>query len=118
VITRKLPCILTDEEVLERGEQLAAAEHAYTATDNERKEAAKRFKNALTAIDRRLTELSDAIRDRVESRDVECRWALDFNSDCRLLLRVDTGEQIESVQGIPDADRQQALGLDSFSSSS
>lgn len=107
-ITRRLPCILTEDDVLDRGKQLANAEHAYTQIEEQKRAATKDFKDQLDAIGGRIEELSTAIRDKVETRDVECAILADHTVMKKLLIRSDTGETVEAYE-FSEAERQGSL---------
>lgn len=96
MITRRLPCNLNDVDVLDRGQKLANAEHDYGRVDAEKKTANDNFKKSLDAIEGRISELSAAIRDRVETRDVECIIQDDNLRMMKEVVRVDTNEVVES----------------------
>lgn len=107
-ISRKLPCLLTEEDILDRGKQLASAEGAYVQIDLERKAAVADFKTQLSAVEGRINELATAIRDRVETRDVDCAISKNFHSMRNELIRSDTGEVVESYE-MSEAERQGSL---------
>src|SRR5262245_35090842 len=108
MITRKLPCLLTDEDLLDRGKQLANAEHDYGLVEAELKEAKADFKDQLDAIEERISELTTAIRDRVETRDVECSINNNFGTLQKEVIRSDTGEIVETYT-MTEAERQGSL---------
>lgn len=108
MVTRRLKCRLTDDEILERGQQLANAEHAWQKTEEERKETNAEFKESLDTIDARIAALTKAIRDRVEERDVECEVRPDYRVGKNLVIRIDTEETVEALD-MTEAERQMEL---------
>lgn len=107
-ITRKLPCHLTEEDLLDRGKQLANSEHDYTVVEIQKKAAADEFKRSLDAINSRIQELSTAIRDKIELRDVECTICSNFQTMQKEVVRADTGETVETYE-MSESERQGKL---------
>ena len=107
-ISRKLPCSLTDEDILDRGRQLANANHDKAQIEDEKADANRDFTKSINSIAGRITELTNAIRDRVETRDVECYIENDHSRLKRALVRRDTGETVEEYE-MTEAERQGSL---------
>lgn len=107
-ITRRLPCNLNDEDLLDRGKQLANAEKDYTTVEDEKREAMRDFKKSLDAIQGRIDELSTAIRDKIETRDVECTVSNNFQTMRKEISRNDTGEVVETYE-MSESERQGQL---------
>lgn len=107
-IFRQLPCLLTDEDILERGRQLANAEKALTDAEAERKAKNDEAKKVVNAIDGRIAELAAAIRDKVETRDVECVLNNNYDLMRKELIRQDTLEVVEHYE-FTDVERQKEI---------
>lgn len=89
--TRELPCALTETELLEYGEEMAACELEAERLKDERKHINER----IAAKVERRAELAHVIDAKAETRDVPCKWIEDFAHKCWNLIRQDTGEQVD-----------------------
>lgn len=108
MITRKLPVRLTDEELLERGGQLADAELSYRMIDEDRKRTVAGFKEQLDATELLMKTLSNVIRGKEELRDVECVWLPNNRNLTVSLVRIDNNDTIET-RPMTDEERQGML---------
>lgn len=108
MITRLVKCLLTVSEITERGRSLAKAEGHYADVESEKDAVTKQFKRDLDSIGGRIGQLSAAIRDEAEMRDVECLWENDFVSMTKRLRRTDTGDIVETAV-MSEAERQGSL---------
>jgi hypothetical protein len=104
VIERMCPVKLTDEEVLERGARMALEELQIDELKLERK--ALNAKIAEHVAER--SKLAHLIESGVESRPVPCHWEVNSKAELVILLRNDTGAELES-RPLTAADRQLAL---------
>lgn len=101
IISRELSCKLTEEELLERGDRMAAAELAIEVLKGKRK-----LQNAEISAQVELrAELAHTIESGVEDRDVKCKWIGNFTTNQWALIRQDTGEEVES-RAMTAQDRQ------------
>lgn len=89
-----LPCKLTDEELLERGAELAKVLDAIDEIDAEKKAAVDQFKARVQVQEARARELRTAIESKCEERAVECIESFELRLGVARTTRVDTGEQI------------------------
>lgn len=114
--TRELTVALTDKELQDRGDDLAAA--VARADDQERylegrKKAWRDEKRELEAELERLRKegsaLAEIVRTGKERRDVGCTWKYALSAGWAFLVRDDTGEQIQARQ-LKDDERQLTLG--------
>ena len=105
-VTRDLQVPLTPEELLTKGEDMAAAELAITALETERSEINTRI------ADKRghRHELAEAITKGTELRPVKCEWREDLIANSKTLVRLDTGEELER-SALTFEDRQESLSL-------
>ena len=106
--TRRLLCKLDDQDILIRGQQLANAEKEYADIEAEKKTANQHFKDSMDAIGGRIYTLSAAIRDREEIRDVEVIVQDDNLMLKHRVVRLDTGEIVESYD-FTEKERQGTL---------
>lgn len=112
-VTRELPCVLTEAELLERGDEMAACEQQVAVYKNER----RKLNVAMRAQSDRRGDLAKIIEAKSEQRDVPCQWEPDYERRCYDLIRSDTGECIDQ-RDMPEADLQMRLipgGADSGS---
>ena len=108
MITRKLKCQLTDDDILDRGRALAKAEHDYQAIEAEKSAVNKDFKNQLTAVASRIDLLANAIRDKEEERDVPCLIEDNPARMVKQVIRTDTHQVVEEYS-MTEAERQGTL---------
>ena len=91
---RELPCELTDDEVAQRAERMAKAIEAKDAREAKAKEVAKAYKRQVDELAAEVRLLADAVRTRVEMRDVLCVVKVQRDGSA-LVVRTDTGDVIE-----------------------
>ena len=110
--TRKLPCILSNDEVRLRGIDLANANKLYADTKAEKKEVNRVLTEKLNATNERIHELKDAVRNGVEVRPVEVEIVVDNYLGKIKVTRLDTGETIIDRMLQPDDSKQMELDLE------
>lgn len=103
-VVRELPCELTDAELLERGDSMAACEVAVDELKSER----RRLNAAIREQSDRRADLAKIIESKTETRDVPCTWQPDYELKRYDLVRSDTGAAIEQRE-MPEADLQMQL---------
>jgi hypothetical protein len=103
---RMLTCKLTDAELLERGDQMAAAELKIDVYKITRKEVSAQI-SAQSLLRGKLAAVIDAGK---EERAIDCTWIEDFAQNCYRLVRQDTGEQVDTRPMVA-ADRQASLAI-------
>lgn len=99
---KSLPCILSEEERVERGGALASvvisiANHEkYLAerTDDFKLEK-KEIENKISKCKARVSELSEIVSEGSEKRDVDCEVTFDHEAGTVVVRRLDTDEVIE-----------------------
>ncbi len=106
--SRLLRVGLTQDELLERGDELAKLERGRAAMETNHKAQRSEMRTAMKGEQERIGTKAYDVENRSEERDVDCVWYGDFSLDKRFLVRPDTGEVI-SVKDMTDADRQQSL---------
>jgi len=92
---RKLPCPLTSEEMLERGQQLAAVQEEADQLEEARKAADAEAKARIKRLDERAARLRRDIIRKEEDRDIECDVAHDYVRGLVTVTRCDSGEMVE-----------------------
>jgi len=110
-VTRRLPCDLTDEEVLTKTNQLVENIREARALDEQRKEEMKSFRDRLKSHAAKIDSLSRQIEARVEHRDVECVEEKQDGKNLIALIRKDTGK-VWSTRPMTDEERQERLPID------
>lgn len=103
--TRTLPVLLTDRELLDRGESLALERFARNHCDAQRKAAAAGFKEQLEVFEAEIDRLAGIVREKAEPRPVECRNVRDVARGVVEVMRIDTAEIVES-RVMTDLERQ------------
>lgn len=104
--TRKLKCLLTEDELIARGEELVKNYKDIAGLDLQK----KRITAAINPLDERIEELVTIIDTKEEERKVECTWKYFWDLGVKRLLRSDTGEEVDS-ETIGEGERQQHLRL-------
>jgi hypothetical protein len=103
-VVRELPCELTDAELLERGNDMAACEVAVDELKAER----RRLNASIREKSDRRADLAKIIESKAETRDVPCTWEPDYDLKRYDLIRTDTKAPIEQRE-MPEADLQMRL---------
>lgn len=111
-ITRKLRCLMSHDELLEAGRQLAEATNSLTELDSDKAEIVAEFKAKISAAEAQIMALSNKLRTGYEFRDVACEVAygvpeLGFKQTTRL----DTKEVIETLP-ITEEEKQRVMELE------
>lgn len=94
-VTRKLPCTLTNNELLVRGSELAEAEEEIVALRIEAKIVASDFKERINAAACEVARLARIIKAGKEDSHIDCFWEKRFATQEAVLIRDDTGEIVE-----------------------
>lgn len=110
--TRILPCRLTDTELLERGAQVADLVRELEAAEDAKKEAASEAKAKIDSLDGRIGSLARELRERMSYRSVEVKREKDFGRNCEEVVRLDTGEVIETRALDPGERQVELLSID------
>lgn len=108
--TKKLMCQLSEQELLERGNEMAKTYMQVAALDLEKKRITAKIK----PLDERIEALVVIIDTKEEERSVACEWHPDFALGIKKLRRLDTYEVIDTRE-IRDFERQQQLDLETGS---
>jgi hypothetical protein len=111
-VTRKLRCVLTADELLEAGKELAEATNELTEIEEDKKQIVAEFKSRKTAAEARIGVVSNKLRSGYEFRDVACEVAYGLpEPGMKQVRRMDTLEVIESVP-LSEEEKQRLLELE------
>lgn len=110
-INRILAVPLTTIEKVDFGRRLAMLHQEYAQVEREKKSSADDFKDRLEILDGQTSSLARVVRDGEEFRDVECTWRYLFEANTKELIRMDTGEIVETTT-ISSEERQLMLQIE------
>src|SRR5215831_7016086 len=92
-LTQKLRCLLTADEKIEAGRELAEATNELTAIEEDKAQIVADFKHRTSAAEARIGVLSNKLRSGYEFRDVECMLTFDTpEKGQKQVVRLDTLE--------------------------
>lgn len=106
--TRELACRMTAPEKAVKSDQLVAALQDKDALEDRKKASADEFKSLITDKDRAIKKLTREVATGVEYREVDCGEVLVFARNQVDLVRLDTGEVVDSRTMRPE-ERQEAM---------
>lgn len=104
-VVRLLACKLTEEELRDRGQKLAATRLEIDRLTVEVKVVASEFKDQLKGLGQESRRLAKAVKAGSEDRDVKCEQVLDFVDGTYSVQRLDTGECMDT-RPLTDGERQ------------
>lgn len=93
---RSLPVRLTQQEVLERGEQLARTVTDLRVAEEVEKARKNEVKMTLDGKKLEVERLSEVVSKREEPRQVDCEERVSVVNGIAQIVRLDTGEVIET----------------------
>lgn len=117
MLSRMLPCDLTDQELLQRGQKVAELVAKKEALEAEKKDTASEFKAKIDRLESDIASIAKEVRSKKEYREVEVSTTKDYKRKVAETVRQDTGElveqrtltpaelQLELVQGKADKDK-------------
>jgi hypothetical protein len=111
VFTKMQPVKLTPEEIVEHGDALAKANIDIEQIEKDLANVKKQYASKIAAFEASISSHSMFITTKEEWRDVECQWRFNFNAGTKDLVRLDTGDIIESQIKVTDNDRQKMLKI-------
>jgi hypothetical protein len=111
VLTRKLPCQLTGDEEIQKSQEIARAIEDLSKRRDQKKAAASMYRSQMDEVEAKLAELSHEIATHTTERAVDCMVKPDWRSGKVDLIRVDTGEVVES-KVMTSAERQKNFAED------
>lgn len=98
VITRRLPCDLTVNETLQKGEQLSHCDLRVEELESQMeivKSDMKCLKDEVSSERAKQRKLAHEIQSQSEERPVECSKHWDYDAKRIGIVRMDTGEVVE-----------------------
>jgi hypothetical protein len=108
IVERDLPCVLTNDEIIEKSKALAKAHEDCEALEKRLKDVSSDIKGKIATEEASIGILSRAISNGYEYRMVECVWEFDYKKEKKRLIRTDTGELVKE-ETIPFSERQEKL---------
>jgi hypothetical protein len=106
--TKRLPVQLTEEDLRDRGDALAASVQQ-TAALTEEKKAQDAEINGKIKLSKEITrKLAGILASKTEEREVECDVTKDYKGNTVTTSRSDTGEVVDTRPMTPD-ERQEEL---------
>lgn len=108
LIKKELPVQLNQDELMEKGRELAKLQQDKVAQEEQAKSAAATFKDRVQSAQTSINMLSRDISNGYEYRQVECRWEYDWVGSKKVLVRQDTFETVKT-ELITQSDRQESL---------
>lgn len=106
---RTLPVQLTVPELIERGYMLAQQNDRRSDIEGDKKEANEDFKKQLEIVGTEIWRLKRIVLQKAEPRPVKCREIRDYRRAVVEVVRLDTGELVES-RVMTEAERQREIG--------
>lgn len=106
--TRKLYCKLSEDERNERARQAVTLKEERDELEERAKVEHNAAKAKIKTLETQIDELATCAREGQERRDVDCLWRRDEEQLRMRLIRLDTGDEIDS-RSMTDFERQ--LGL-------
>lgn len=94
--TEQLPVRLTDGEIRERGEELAAKLEKQAEVTIEAKAKATAYKDVINELGTQINALAWKVNQGKENRAVDCREEANFTNRMAETFRMDTGEVVRS----------------------
>jgi len=107
---RNLMVILTEDEVKEYSKNLAEETQAVNGLENEKKSVTAEYTSKITRHKTNISDLARKIETGEEMREIRCRWDYLWEDGVKILIRTDSGKQIDK-QEIRDYERQAELSV-------
>lgn len=107
-VKRDLRCQLTEEEVNDRGQELARMHGRYGRMLSEHKAAKAKMRDDEKDLEMLISGKAYDVRSKTEERVVECEWQADYDRQLAVLVRTDTGEEIKTRE-LTEDDRQRSM---------
>ncbi len=107
--TKMQPVKLTPEEITDHSEALAKANIDVAQTETDLANVKKQYASKIAGFEALIQSHSMFITTKEEWRDVDCQWLFNFTRGTKELVRLDTGQIIESKIKVTDHDRQRMM---------
>ena len=91
---RILKCLLTQEEILQAGDDLATALDNLKQVQAEKDSVSKTFKAKEAELEANITAKQVLVRNKYDYRKVDCNNILDYETTECFVIRTDTNEEI------------------------
>lgn len=108
MMTKRLPCALTDDQLRERGEELASLHQELDLISAEKKESNSNFKARSEAVQIRANELAGEISSKTEYRDVIVTEEKNYEKKEAYVIRTDT-RQVVSTRALHPEELQRPI---------
>jgi hypothetical protein len=92
--TMNLPVILTEPELILKGEELAQQVHDLAGVESRKKAANSAFKEEIESLEIKIASVARIVRERREYREVEVKDVRDEERMLMNTVRLDTGEVV------------------------
>lgn len=109
-IKRKLPCKLNAAELARKGNELSHTIEEYDRLEGVKKAETARIADELKELRKEITQYADEVQHERVYRLVDCEWHISETSREKYLMRMDTGETVQTVTLTPE-DMQSNLAL-------
>ena len=103
-----LPCKLTNEELLDYGDQMARVQQDINAEEDRQKSAKEELKSRMAKLESQRSELANKVARKEEYRDVEVETTINYEAETYSKIRLDTGEVLFQRE-ITEEERQMEL---------
>lgn len=109
--TRILKCFLTQEEILQAGDDLATALDNLKQVQAEKDSVSKTFKAKEAELEANITAKQVLVRNKYDYRPVDCNNILDYETTECFIIRTDTNEEIVR-RAMSEDEKQTTLPFD------
>lgn len=109
-VTKNLECDLTEDELREFGLKMAVNLGEIAKAETQKKDSANVFKAQIDELSSDQRHLSRCIVSKTESRDVDCKIVYRFKDVEKDIVRLDTGELVET-KPITASEQQENIDL-------
>ena len=110
-LSKELPVVLTDSELLDYSRELARNQCEKTEKEDKKKEVVAEYTAELKKFEADIAVLSRKITTGTEQRDVDCAWEYDWLEGSKKLIRLDTEEVVREAT-IQGGERQQHFDVE------
>lgn len=110
-VNRQLPCQLTHDELITAAKGVARATADLAAAETEMQAVKAEYKETVARLEARRGESARLVNEGVQVREVECEEIHDLTAKTVVVVRRDTGEQVENRA--MSAQEREALPLES-----
>lgn len=107
---REMKCVLTKDELLERGEAVGRESTALADAQERKKDVTKQLSADVERHRVELARLGQELANGYVYRTIDCVEAFDYAAGKVTITRLDTGEVVE-VRPIKEEERQSELSL-------